>query len=257
MSFMDRFSLKGKKILITGGAQGIGKAVAGALAEFGAEIGILDLQKDLAWQTAKDIADQYGVKTIAYDCDVTKISEVEGTVASFAADFGTLDGVFNNAGICLQKAAEELTYDEWFRVVNVNFNGIFLVAQAAGKQMIQEGKRGSIVNTASMSGTIVNFPQRQASYNSSKAAVIQLTKSLAVEWAEYGIRVNCISPGYIWTEMTSVVDRETRNIWESLIPFKRMGTPEELVGGIIYLLSDASTYTSGCNLIMDGCYTCI
>ena len=123
--------------------------------------------------------------------------------------------------------------------------------------MIQEGKRGSIVNTASMSGTIVNFPQRQASYNSSKAAVIQLTKSLAVEWAEYGIRVNCISPGYIWTEMTSVVDRETRNIWESLIPFKRMGTPEELVGGIIYLLSDASTYTSGCNLIMDGCYTCI
>ncbi len=123
--------------------------------------------------------------------------------------------------------------------------------------MIQEGKRGSIVNTASMSGTIVNFPQRQASYNSSKAAVIQLTKSLAVEWAEYGIRVNCISPGYIRTEMTSVVDREIRNIWESLIPFKRMGTPEELVGGIIYLLSDASTYTSGCNLIMDGCYTCI
>lgn len=257
MSFLDRFSLEEKKILVTGGAQGIGKCVAGALASCGADIGILDLNREAAAQAAAGIAKEYGVKTASFGCDVTNQAEVERAFASFVETFGTLDGVFNNAGICLHKAAESLTYDEWFKIVDVNYNGVFLVALEAGKQFMKAGKKGAIVNTASMSGTVVNIPQKQASYNSSKAAVIQLTKSLAVEWAEYGIRVNCISPGYIWTDMTGTVEQETRDFWTGLIPFKRMGAPEELAGGVIYLLSDASSYTSGCNLIMDGCYTCI
>ena len=108
-----------------------------------------------------------------------------------------------------------------------------------------------------MSGTIVNIPQDQASYNASKAGVIQLTKSLAVEWSQKGIRVNCISPGYTWTDMTALVRKDWVNFWTDLIPFKRMCQPDELAGGVIYLLSDASTYTSGCDLIIDGCFTCI
>ena len=175
----------------------------------------------------------------------------------FVSYFGTLDGVFNNAGICLHKSAVDATYQEWFNVVNVNLNGIYIVARAAGKQFLKEGKKGSIVNTASMSGTIVNIPQDQASYNASKAGVIQLTKSLAVEWSQKGIRVNCISPGYTWTDMTALVRKDWVNFWTDLIPFKRMCQPDELAGGVIYLLSDASTYTSGCDLIIDGCFTCI
>jgi NAD(P)-dependent dehydrogenase (short-subunit alcohol dehydrogenase family) len=108
-----------------------------------------------------------------------------------------------------------------------------------------------------MSGTIVNLPQPQASYNASKAAVVHLTKSLAVEWAEYGIRVNSISPGYIFTEMTAHVRKDWTDHWESMTPFKRMGKPEELSGAVIYLASDCSGYTSGCDIIIDGCFTCV
>lgn len=255
MAFMDRFSIKGKKILVTGGAQGIGKAVSEAMADCGADIGIFDLQYELAKKTASEITEKYGVKTEAYKCDVTVPEEVDACMEQFVQDFGTLDGVFNNAGICIHKDAVDVPYEEWRKVIDVNLNGIFLIARAAGRQFIKEGKKGSIVNTASMSGTIINIPQAQASYNASKAAVIHLTKSLAVEWAEKGIRVNCISPGYTWTDMTGLVREDWRNFWTDLIPFKRMCMPDELAGGVIYLLSDASTYTSGCDLIIDGCFT--
>lgn len=255
MAFLDRFSIKGRKILVTGGAQGIGKAVCEAMADCGAEIGIFDLQLELAEKAAREISEKYGVKTHAYKCNVTVPVEVENCMEQFVNDFGTLDGVFNNAGICIHKATLDVTYEEWHKVIDVNLTGIFLIAQAAGKQFIKEGKKGSIVNTASMSGTIVNIPQAQASYNSSKAAVIQLTKSLAVEWAQQGIRVNCISPGYTWTDMTGLVREDWRDFWTDMIPFKRMCMPDELAGGVIYLMSDASTYTSGCDLIIDGCFT--
>lgn len=255
MGFMDKFSLKGKKILITGGAQGIGREVGNILAECGAEVGIWDVNHALALKAAGEISQRYHVKSEAYSCDVASPEQVDAAMQAFVNDFGTLDGVFNNAGICQHKAAVDLIPEEWRKVVDINYSGVFFVARAAARQFIREGKKGSIVNTASMSGSIVNIPQKQASYNSSKAAVIHLTKSLAVEWAEYGIRVNSISPGYIWTEMTEKVDKSMRDFWLGLIPFKRMGTPEELAGGVIYLLSDASSYTSGCDLVMDGCFT--
>lgn len=257
MSFMDRFSIKGKKILVTGGAQGIGKTVSECMADCGAEIGIFDLQYELASKTAQEITEKYGVRAKAFRCNVTDPENVEQCMAEFVEYFGTLDGVFNNAGICLHKSAVDASIDEWLKVVNVNLNGIYIVARAAGMQFLKEGKKGSIVNTASMSGTIVNIPQDQASYNASKAAVIQLTKSLAVEWSQKGIRVNCISPGYTWTDMTALVRKDWVDFWTDLIPFKRMCQPDELAGGVIYLLSDASTYTSGCDLIIDGCFTCI
>lgn len=257
MSFMDRFSLKGKKIIVTGGAQGIGKAVSEAMADSGAEIGIFDMNIDLAKKTAAEIAQAYGTKVEAFQCNVTAPEDVDRAFADFLGSFGDLDGVFNNAGICLHKEATEVTYDEWYKVVNVNLNGIFLVARAAGRYFIDHGKKGSIVNTASMSGHIVNIPQPQASYNASKAGVSQLTKSLAVEWATKGVRVNCISPGYVGSDMVTLVRQDWQDTWLGMIPYHRYCDPKELAGGVIYLLSDASTYTSGCDLIIDGCFTCI
>ena len=251
----DIFSLKGKVAVVTGGNQGIGKVVAGYLADAGADIVIFDIND--AAPVAEQIADEYGVRAAAVRCDVTKPEQVKKAVDEAAEKMGTLDLLFNNAGVCLHKDALDCTPRDWLRVVDINLNGIFFVAQAFGRYLVNHGKKGNIVNTASMSATIVNIPQGQASYNSSKAGVAHLTKSLAVEWAEKGIRVNSISPGYMMTEMTGKVRQDWRDFWVSTIPFKRMGKPEELAGAVIYLLSDASTYTSGCDLLIDGCFTVV
>ncbi len=251
----DIFSLKGKVAVITGGKQGIGKVVAGFLADAGADITIFDLSD--AADVAKEIAAEFGVKATSYVCDVTNPANVAETIQQAGNDLGTLDFLFNNAGICLHKAAIECAPSEWSKIIDVNLNGVFYVAQAFARYLIANNKKGNIVNTASMSGTIVNIPQAQASYNASKAAVIHLTKSLAVELAPKGIRMNSISPGYIKTELTGTVRQDWQDAWVDMIPFKRMGTPEELAGAVIYLLSDASTYTSGADLIIDGCFTTV
>lgn len=251
----DIFSLKNKVTIVTGGNQGIGKVVSGYLADAGSDIVIFDLAD--ATKVAEEIAEEYGVRTAAYVCDVTDPVQVEETIAKAAEKMGTLDFLFNNAGICLHKDALDCEPQDWLKVIDVNLNGIFFMAQAFGRYLLANHKTGNIVNTASMSGTIVNIPQGQASYNASKAAVAHLTKSLAVEWATKGIRVNSISPGYIRTEMTGNVRQDWQDLWVNSIPFKRMGTPEELAGAVIYLLSEASTYTSGHNMIIDGCFTVV
>ena len=251
----DPFSLKGKVTVVTGGRQGIGKTVADALAGAGSDIVIVDMAD--ATDVAADIAARRGVRAIALTCDVTRPDEVAAVIRQAVEQLGTIDLLFNNAGICLHKPALECTERDFTKVIDVNLNGVFFVAQAFARYLVAEGKGGNIVNTASMSGPIVNIPQGQASYNASKAGVVHLTKSLAVEWAPLGIRVNCISPGYIQTEMTGSVREDWRQIWTDMIPFKRMGTPEELAGAVIYLLSDASTYTSGADLIIDGCFVTV
>lgn len=250
------FSLENRKILVTGGAQGIGKAVAFRLAEAGANVGILDINGEGAQKVALGLKEQFSKQMFeSFACDVTDYQAVNKTVDRFIECFDGIDGLFNNAGTCIHKEVEEVTPEEWLRVVNINYNGLFYVAQAVGKRFIASKTKGTIVNTGSMSGVIVNLPQPQTSYNSSKAAVIHLTKSLAVEWAKYGIRVNCISPGYIKTELSGMAKPEWIEYWMQAVPFHRMGTPDELAGAVIYFMSDASTYTSGANLIIDGCFT--
>lgn len=251
----DIFSLKNKVTIVTGGNQGIGKVVVDYLADAGSDIVIFDLAD--ASPVAEEVENKYRVRAKAYICDVTDAGEVAATIEKAAEAMGTLDCLFNNAGICLHKNAVDCEPQDWLKVVNVNLNGIFFMAQAFGRYLMKHGKKGSIVNTASMSATIVNIPQGQASYNSSKAGVAHLTKSLAVEWALKGIRVNSISPGYIKTEMTGTVRQDWQDYWVSMIPFRRMGTPEELAGAVIYLLSDASSYTSGSDLLIDGCFTAV
>ena len=257
MTFMDKFSVKGKKIIVTGGYMGIGRAVSEALADCGAEIGIFARNLEKGNAAAEEIREKYGVKAAAYQCDVTVPKQVEACFRAFVKEFGDLDGVFNNAGICIHEEALSMAYSDWYSVINTNLNGVFLVAQMAGRIFTEREKKGSIVNTASMSGHIVNIPQPQAAYNASKAGVLHLTKSLAVEWADKGIRVNSISPGYVGNDMVTLVREDWQKTWQNLIPYHRYCDASELAGAVIYLLSDASTYTSGSDLVIDGCYTSI
>lgn len=251
------FSLKNKTVLITGGARGIGKTVGEHLAAVGANVVIFDINGEAAAQTAEDIAQNYGCKTFSLQVDVTDYDAVKKALEESVKQMGSIELLFNNAGIVIQKPVIEASPEEWLKVIDVNLNGVFYVAQLFGKYLIENDIKGSIVNTASMSGIIVNYPQLQASYNTSKAGVTQLTKSLAYEWAEQGIRVNCISPGYIFTELTSFVREDWRNQWADLTPMKRLGKPEELAGAVIYLLSDSASFVTGSEFVIDGGFTIV
>lgn len=248
------FGLTNKTAVVTGGGRGIGQTVAIGLAKAGASVAIFS--RTGADETVKLIGAE-GAKAKSYLVDVTVEKEVDKGLQRVLEDFGSLDIVFNNAGICIHKDTFEASVEEWKKVLDINLTGEYIMCRAAGKLMAARGIKGSIINMASMSGSIVNIPQWQASYNASKAGVIQMTRSLAVEWSDLGIRVNSLSPGYIATPMSVDTPQELKDAWMPLIPVHRMGKPEELVGAVIYLASDCSTYTSGCNLIVDGAYTCV
>jgi NAD(P)-dependent dehydrogenase (short-subunit alcohol dehydrogenase family) len=254
MSIMDKFCIKGKKAFVTGGARGIGKSISIALAEAGVDIAIVDMDIEEGVKTAKEL-ETYGVKAFAVKTDVTNPDEVNKMIEIILKEFGTIDIVFNNAGICINQKAEEMTYEAWKKVIDINLTGVFLIAQAAGKVMIKN-KCGTIINTASMSGHIVNQPQPQSAYNASKAGVIMLTKSLATEWAPYNVKVNSISPGYIGTEMT-LSAKDWIPTWLESTPVKRMGRPDELQGIVLYLASEASTFTTGSDILVDGGFSCV
>jgi NAD(P)-dependent dehydrogenase (short-subunit alcohol dehydrogenase family) len=254
MGLRDMFELKGRAALVTGGARGIGKACAEALAEMGADIALIDIHEENLAKAAEDL-EQSGVEVKPIVCDVTRADQVAQALQETADRFGRLDVLVNSAGITVWAKGEEMTEDEWDRVINLDLKGTFLCCRAAANIMIPQ-KSGSIINIASMSGTIVNTPQCQVSYNAAKAGVMHLTRSLAVEWAQHNIRVNSLSPGYTATEMTMTVP-EYHEGWEALIPMGRMADPKELVGAVVYLASDASTYTTGHDLIIDGGYTCV
>ncbi|KAA8434464.1 SDR family oxidoreductase [Weissella sagaensis] len=252
----DRLRLDGKKIYVTGGAQGLGKSMAQGLAEAGADIAIVDIQLEKAQETANEIAESTGRKVIAVKADVTSPEEVDKMIKTIVTELGGLDVAFNNAGMVINTPATETSFEQWQKVINLNLNGIFLTSQAAGKYMIEHGG-GSIINTASMSAHIVNRPQPQASYNASKAGVIQLSKSLAIEWAKKGVRVNTISPGYMATDLTlsSEALKPLIKIWNDWAPMERMGKPEELQGIAVYLASDTSSFATGADFQIDGAFT--
>jgi NAD(P)-dependent dehydrogenase (short-subunit alcohol dehydrogenase family) len=255
MGYLDElFGLTGKVALVTGGGRGIGQVVARGLAKAGAEVAILS--RSGADETVKDITASAGGRSYSILGDITDESSVDRALAAILKRSGRLDIVFNNAGICIHKDTLEASIAEWRSVIDTNLTGGYIVARAAGRIMIKRGIKGSIINMASMSGSIVNIPQWQASYNASKAAVIHMTRSLAVEWAPYGIRVNSLSPGYIATPMSVDTPQELKDAWMPLIPLHRMGLPEELIGAVIYLAADSSGYTSGSDLIVDGAYVC-
>lgn len=258
MGILEKMRLDGKKAFVTGGARGIGKSIATALCESGADVAIVDVDIAEAEKTAAELG-KLGTKTMAIKADVTDPAQVDAMVAKIVAEWGEVNVAFCNAGIALNVAAEDMTFEQWKKVIDINLTGVFLTAQAAGRQMLRQGKGGSIVNTASMSAHIVNTPQPQCSYNASKAGVIQLTKSMAVEWAKKDIRVNSISPGYIGTDLVleaphlkALIDQ-----WNAISPVGRMGRPDELQAIAVYLAGDTSAFTTGSDFIIDGAFTCV
>ncbi|MCL1796561.1 MAG: SDR family oxidoreductase [Clostridia bacterium] len=256
MGILERMRLDGKAGFVTGGARGIGKAVSLALCEAGADIAIVDIDIDEASKTAEWLRTETGRDVCAIRADVTSQSDVNAMIDQVLSRYNRLDIAFCNAGICINVPAAEMTLEQWNQVIGINLTGVFLTAQAAGKVMIKQGS-GSIINTASMSGHIVNVPQPQCAYNASKAGVIQLTKSLAVEWALTGVRVNSLSPGYIGTELILAAPHLTALIdeWNSIAPMRRLGKPEELQSIVVYLAGDTSSFTTGSDFVVDGAFT--
>ena len=253
MNYLEKmFGLYGKVALVTGGGRGIGQVVAIGLANAGAKIVIFS--RTGADETVALIK-KAGGDAHSILVDVTKENDVEKAINEILTLYGSLDIVFNNAGVCIHKDTVKASVDEWRQVIDINLTGEYIVARAAGRVMIERGIKGSIINMASMSGSIVNIPQWQASYNASKAGVIHMTRSLAVEWAGTGIRVNSLSPGYINTPMSVDTPEELRDAWLEMIPQHRMGEPEELMPAVLYLATEAAGYTTGSDLIIDGGYS--
>lgn len=257
MGILEKMRLDGKVSFVTGGARGLGKAMAQALAEAGSDVALVDIDMEETKKTAREMEEATGVKVIAIQADVTKPEDVDAMIEKILEEFGHLDAAFCNAGICMNIPAEEMTYEQWRKVIDINLTGVFLTSQAAAKVMLKQGK-GSIINTASMSAHIVNVPQPQCSYNASKAGVIQLTKSMAVEFAKRGVRVNSISPGYMATELTlnSESLKPLIEKWNHMAPMGRMGNPEELQSIAVYLAGDTSSFTTGADFVIDGAFTC-
>lgn len=254
MYLQDLFGLKGKVALVTGGGQGIGRVLALGLSRAGARLVIMN--RGNVQDTVEMIKAEGGEAT-GIRGDVTSEQEVRAALDMIMAYCGSLDIVVNNAGICMHQSTLDMTPEDFSRVVDVNLLGPFIVSRAAGRLMIDRGIRGSIVNIASMSGSIVNIPQWQCSYNASKAGLIHLTRSLAMEWVDQGIRVNSLSPGYIATPMSTDNPPELNEAFIKLIPQRRMGEAEELVPTLLALVSDKSGYTTGSDFIVDGGYTCL
>lgn len=253
---LSLFALDGRTVLVTGAGSGIGQRVAVGLAEAGADVSCVDLpsQRDGSEETAKRIRDT-GRRAEVIEADVTDADAVTAAVDEHERLLGPLDGALNCAGVNHGAAAEDMDVADFRRVVDINLTGVFLSCQAEGRRMLERG-HGAIVNIASMSATIANRGLWQVHYNSSKAGVKHLTTTLALEWATRGVRVNALSPGYIETQMIAGPEwTEKKEGFARDTPMGRMGTPDDLVGPAIFLLSDAGSFTTGADLIVDGGFT--
>jgi NAD(P)-dependent dehydrogenase (short-subunit alcohol dehydrogenase family) len=249
------FSLETEVALVTGAASGIGKAIAKAVAASGAAVGLIDLTVQASQDTATEI-DDAGGRCLPIAADVTDLTQLRAAVERIEAAFGPLSLAVNSAGIANAAPAETMSAEQWQRVYDIDVTGVFRSCQAEAKAMLRHG-HGSIVNISSMSGTIVNRGLQQVHYNSAKAAVSHLTRSLAMEWVDRGVRVNAVSPGYTATPMNTrpeMVDLVAKFSQE--IPMGRYAEPEEIAGPVVFLLSPAASYCTGVDLLVDGGFCC-
>ncbi|CAI3934530.1 NAD(P)-dependent dehydrogenase [Commensalibacter communis] len=253
---MELFSLSGQNAFVTGAGSGIGQKIALYLAKAGANVGCFDLPNSAGLADTAEQVKKLGRQSIILTGDVTNPDDLEKSVNQVETELGNLSLAVNCAGIANANPAEEMSIEQWQRLYDINVKGLFLSCQAEARLMLKHG-RGSIVNIASMSGVIVNRGLMQAHYNSAKAAVIHMTKSMAVEWAERGVRVNAISPGYTATPMNTrpeMVDQMKQ--FASETPMQRIAEPDEMAGPAIFLLSEAASFCTGVNLLVDGGFCC-
>jgi NAD(P)-dependent dehydrogenase (short-subunit alcohol dehydrogenase family) len=258
-SILERFRLTGRVALVTGAGQGIGRGFAHALGEAGAAVAVVDLATERAETVAHELV-QKGIDAMALTVDVTQPQQVQRMVDAVVGKWGKLTIGVNNAGMGQWVDSEVMPLDEWQKVIALNLTAVFLCAQAEAKLMLPVGY-GKIINTASMSGSIVNTPQNQAAYNTSKAGVIHLTRSLAAEWADRGLRVNCISPGYTRTQLVDELTKTAEGQrmvpeWLRMTPLGRMAEVTDLQGAVVYLAAPASDFMTGHDLVIDGGYAC-
>jgi len=243
-----RMELKEKVALVTGAAQGIGKAVALMLARHGADVIVADVNLEKAAETAREV-EAIGRGAMAVKVDVTRLSDVEQMVESALGRFGKIDILVNNAGIARDKLILRMTEEDWDTVLDVNLKGTFNCTKAVIKHMSKQ-RSGKIVNIASVVGEMGNAGQ--ANYSASKAGVIGLTKTIAREFAQRGINVNAIAPGYIQTPMTDGLPDKAKEELKRMIPMERLGQPEDVAHAVLFLVSEASSYVTGQVLNVNG-----
>jgi NAD(P)-dependent dehydrogenase (short-subunit alcohol dehydrogenase family) len=250
------FRLDGKTALVTGGNQGLGKAFTLALARAGARVAFAGRREEANLAAVAE-ARKAGLDLVAVTADITDDDQITAmTDQALSALDGRIDILVNNAGVCYHADAFDVTDEQWSGVFDLNVRALWKTSLAVGAGM-RERRAGSIVNIGSMSGIIVNRPQWQPAYNASKAAVHHLTKSLAVEWAPYGIRVNAVAPGYVKTDMAPVDRPEFQRYWVEDCPQQRFALPEEIAPSVVFLAGDAASFITGSILVADGGYTAV
>tara|TARA_B100001765_G_scaffold214426_1_gene182396 strand:- start:27 stop:794 length:768 start_codon:yes stop_codon:yes gene_type:complete len=253
VNYLNKFKLDNKISLVTGGAGGIGSEICKSLLDAGSKVIIADIDSKKSKKLLKKIKN----KNIEYyKLDSTSEKNIKSLSRFILKKYQRLDVLVNCVGICFNKEAEKVKKKEWDKVINININSMFYVCKEFGKIFIKQ-KKGTIVNIGSNSGLIVDKPQPQASYNASKAAVHQLTKSLACEWSKYNIRVNAIAPGYVATEMTLLGRKKPHwfKYWIEMTPMKRLAEPSEIASVALFLASESSSYCTGSIISVDGGYT--
>jgi NAD(P)-dependent dehydrogenase (short-subunit alcohol dehydrogenase family) len=252
------FDVTGRVAVVTGGARGIGRAIAQVLVEAGARVAVADRDIEAAETTVKSLNAIRKDAAVAIEMDVTSKASIAAAAGKIASKLGPVDILINNAGIVKNAPSIEVSQEDWLSVLDVNLNGVFYCSQIFGAEMVKAHK-GAVVNVASICGSVPVHPQPQAAYNASKAGVNLVTKSLAVEWAKTGVRVNAIAPGYVSTELTLAgrTNPDWYPVWLSSTPMGRLGEPVEIARAVLFLASDAASYITGTTLMVDGGYTAI
>jgi 2-deoxy-D-gluconate 3-dehydrogenase len=248
---LDTFSLKGKSGIVTGGGSGIGKGIAAGLVQAGGEIVIAGRNKERLEGAARELR-QFGGAVIPFQADVSRMDQIQNLVDQAVKEFGKIDFLFNNAGTIRRAPSEDFSEADWDEVMNVNLKGPFFLAQAVARVMISQKRKGKIINTASL--IAVQGGKRVPAYSASKGGLMQVTKSMANDWAQYNILVNAIGPGWVNTELTQPL-REDKGRFAEItgrIPLGRWADPEELAGAAVFLASDASDYITGQTIFVDG-----
>ncbi|MBD3250162.1 MAG: SDR family oxidoreductase [Candidatus Pacebacteria bacterium] len=254
----DIFNLSGKTAIVTGSSSGLGVQFAHALARQGADVVVTARRKERLEQVEQELQEKYGVRSLAVECDVTQQDQVEAMVEQTITKLGRVDILVNNAGVGGIGAATEISLEEWQKVIAVNLTAVFLCSQAAGKKMIEQNY-GKIINIASIFGKVGNLAFPVAAYHASKGGVVNLTRALAAEWAKHNITVNAIGPGFFESEMTESVEsnEQANQFIKGGSPMHRWGKKGELDGAMIYLASDASSFTTGQTIYVDGGWTAV